>query len=185
MKANPAPLVDWYKEDVRIQDGGRFVKDTDGLLIQNVTAEDDGIYKCRAIVLDTGNIQDRDIRVEVCSYYNVAIFIISAQISWYDIFKNRYEMAFEREKWFFFFLFYLLIAFVCSRKIAKRISYSVQMTLWEGKKNYIPFQNFFHILFYFYGVFVNFSSLYFLNIWRIINWELYSLFVLYSYKNID
>jgi len=65
VKANPAPLVDWYKEDVRIQDGGRFIKDTDGLLIQNVTAEDDGIYKCRAIVLDTGNIQDRDIRVEV------------------------------------------------------------------------------------------------------------------------
>lgn len=65
MKANPAPLVDWYREDVRIQDGGRFIKDTDGLLIQNVTAEDDGIYKCRAIVLDTGNIQDRDIRVEV------------------------------------------------------------------------------------------------------------------------
>lgn len=65
VKANPAPLVDWYKQDVRIQDGNGYVKDIDGLLIQNVTAEDDGIYKCRAIVLDTGNIQDRDIRVEV------------------------------------------------------------------------------------------------------------------------
>ncbi|CAI6366710.1 unnamed protein product [Macrosiphum euphorbiae] len=65
VKANPAPLVDWYKEDTRIQDGNGFVKDIDGLLIQNVTAEDDGLYKCRAIVLDTGNIQDRDIRVEV------------------------------------------------------------------------------------------------------------------------
>lgn len=66
VKANPAPLVDWYKEDKRIEDGNGFVKDIDGLLIQNVTAEDDGTYKCRAIVLDTGNIQDRDIRVEVC-----------------------------------------------------------------------------------------------------------------------
>jgi len=65
VKANPAPLVDWYKEDTRIQDGNGFVKDIDGLLIQNVTAEDDGLYKCRAIVLDTGNILDRDIRVEV------------------------------------------------------------------------------------------------------------------------
>lgn len=68
VKANPAPLVDWYKEDSRIQDGNRFIKDIDGLMIQNVTAEDDGIYKCRAIVLDTGNILDRDIRVEVRVY---------------------------------------------------------------------------------------------------------------------
>lgn len=65
VKANPAPLVDWYKEDIRILDGDRYVKDIDGLLIQNVTAEDDGYYKCRALVLDTGNIQDRTIRVEV------------------------------------------------------------------------------------------------------------------------
>ncbi|XP_050547079.1 fasciclin-2-like isoform X1 [Daktulosphaira vitifoliae] len=65
VKANPAPLVDWYREDTRIQDSSRFVKETDGLVIQNVTAEDDGIYKCRAIVLDTGNIQDKNIRVEV------------------------------------------------------------------------------------------------------------------------
>lgn len=72
VKANPAPLVDWYKQDARIQDGHGFVKDIDGLLIQNVTAEDDGIYKCRAIVLDTGNIQDRDIRVEVRGDYTIA-----------------------------------------------------------------------------------------------------------------
>ncbi|XP_025420023.1 fasciclin-2-like isoform X1 [Sipha flava] len=65
VKADPAPLIDWYKQDARIQDGNGFVKDIDGLLIQNVTAEDDGIYKCRAIVLDTGSILDRDIRVEV------------------------------------------------------------------------------------------------------------------------
>lgn len=67
VKADPAPLIDWYKQDQRIQDGNGFVKDIDGLLIQNVTAEDDGIYKCRAIVLDTGSILDRDIRVEVRS----------------------------------------------------------------------------------------------------------------------
>jgi neurocan core protein len=71
VKADPAPLIDWYKQDARIQDGNGFVKDIDGLLIQNVTAEDDGIYKCRAIVLDTGSILDRDIRVEVRSYYTV------------------------------------------------------------------------------------------------------------------
>ncbi|XP_050443303.1 fasciclin-2 isoform X2 [Adelges cooleyi] len=65
VKANPAPLVEWYRADTKIQDGNRFVKEYDGLVIQNVTAEDDGIYKCRAIVLDTGNIKDRDIRVEV------------------------------------------------------------------------------------------------------------------------
>lgn len=68
VKANPAPMVDWYKQDTRIVDGNRYVKDIDGLLIQNVTAEDDGIYKCRAIVIDTGNIQDRDIRVEVYDF---------------------------------------------------------------------------------------------------------------------
>lgn len=65
VKANPAPLVDWYKESNKIEDSHRFVKDIDGLLIQNVTAEDDGVYKCRALVLAMGNIQDRNIRVEV------------------------------------------------------------------------------------------------------------------------
>lgn len=67
VKADPAPVVEWYKETKRIEDSRGFIKDIDGLLIQNVTAEDDGIYKCRALVTYTGNIQDRDIRVEVCS----------------------------------------------------------------------------------------------------------------------
>lgn len=155
MKANPAPLVDWYKEDVRIQDGGRFVKDTDGLLIQNVTAEDDGIYKCRAIVLDTGNIQDRDIRVEVCSYYNVAIFIISAQISWYDIFKNRYEMAFEREKWFFFFFYFTYLSRLCV--VAKLQNVFLIVFKWrceKEKKTIFHFKTFFTSFF----IFMVFSS---------------------------
>lgn len=65
VKAIPAPLIEWYKEKKKIQDSNRIVKENDGLMIQNVTAEDDGIYNCRAIVVDTGNIQDRDIRVEV------------------------------------------------------------------------------------------------------------------------
>lgn len=42
-----------------------FVIDTDGLVIKNVTEADDGIYICRAIVLDTGELSERNIKVEV------------------------------------------------------------------------------------------------------------------------
>lgn len=42
-----------------------YVVETDGLLIKNVTESDDGVYNCRAIVITSGELNDRSIRVEV------------------------------------------------------------------------------------------------------------------------
>jgi hypothetical protein len=41
------------------------VVETDGLLIRKVTEADDGEYVCRAIVLETGELSERRINVEV------------------------------------------------------------------------------------------------------------------------
>ena len=43
----------------------RYIMEVDGLLIKNVQVTDDGIYTCRAFVMDTGDLQRREIKVEV------------------------------------------------------------------------------------------------------------------------
>ncbi|KAF4523467.1 hypothetical protein B566_EDAN014993 [Ephemera danica] len=58
--ANPAPMVDWLKNSEMIS-----TVETDGLLIRKVTEADDGVYVCRAIVLETGELAERHINVEV------------------------------------------------------------------------------------------------------------------------
>lgn len=63
--ANPAPHVDWLINGGQVPKDPRYVMETDGLLIKNVQATDDGIYTCRAFVMDTGDLQKRDIKVEV------------------------------------------------------------------------------------------------------------------------
>ncbi|PSN54959.1 Fasciclin-2 [Blattella germanica] len=63
--ANPAPLVNWLRNGEQVQTEEHFVVEPDGLTIKNATEEDDGIYTCRAIVIDTGELAERNIRVEV------------------------------------------------------------------------------------------------------------------------
>ena len=46
-------------------EGDRYVIETDGLLIKNVDYEDAGTYTCRARVLETGSLEERDIKLEV------------------------------------------------------------------------------------------------------------------------
>ncbi|BET00679.1 Fibronectin type III domain [Nesidiocoris tenuis] len=61
----PAPRVEWRVNGQALQPRGRFIAETDGLLIQNVEVADDGTYTCRAFVFDTGELSERHIKVEV------------------------------------------------------------------------------------------------------------------------
>jgi len=48
-----------------ILSGDRYVIESDGLLIKSINQEDAGTYTCRARVSETGNLEERDIRLEV------------------------------------------------------------------------------------------------------------------------
>ncbi|KAJ9592055.1 hypothetical protein L9F63_001394, partial [Diploptera punctata] len=65
VSANPAPLVNWLRNGEQLQTDNHFVVDTDGLIIKKATEEDDGVYTCRAIVIDTGELAERNIHVQV------------------------------------------------------------------------------------------------------------------------
>uniref|UniRef100_A0A1B0GL92 Putative neural cell adhesion molecule l1 n=1 Tax=Lutzomyia longipalpis TaxID=7200 RepID=A0A1B0GL92_LUTLO len=63
--ARPAPSIDWLRNGDPIKTGDRYVVRTHGLLIRSVEEADDGIYTCRAAVIQTGELVERNIRVEV------------------------------------------------------------------------------------------------------------------------
>lgn len=56
---------DWLREGDQIKSSDRFVIKHDGLLIKNVQASDDGTYTCRAAVIQTGELSERNIRLDV------------------------------------------------------------------------------------------------------------------------
>lgn len=110
MTANPAPVVDWLRNGEQIPLGGRYVVETDGLLIVKATEADDGTYTCRAVVINTGELSERNIRVEVsvthfgsipcgvihcCSYMSVTYYLKSIWAAGVvcHLFRNEYYFS--------------------------------------------------------------------------------------------
>nr|AAC47655.1 leechCAM [Hirudo medicinalis] len=60
----PKPEVSWRYKDRKL-DSERYTKVEDGLLIKNITTEDDGIYQCSANVENDGRFDFKTIKVEV------------------------------------------------------------------------------------------------------------------------
>lgn len=66
VRGDPFPYIDWYKGDELIgEKEEKYIRETDGLIIPNVTEADDGTYKCSALVPVTGVYKTRNINVEV------------------------------------------------------------------------------------------------------------------------
>ena len=53
--------------------GDRYVVETDGLLIKEVVHSDAGTYTCRARVLETGSLEERDIKLEASARIDFVI----------------------------------------------------------------------------------------------------------------
>lgn len=58
-------VPDWLRNGDQIKSSDRFVIKHDGLLINDVRESDDGVYTCRAAVIQTGELMERNIRLDV------------------------------------------------------------------------------------------------------------------------
>lgn len=65
VRANPPANIDWLKESLIISTGDQYVIESDGLLIKGVTRANAGIFTCRARVPQTGELEEKDIRLDV------------------------------------------------------------------------------------------------------------------------
>lgn len=63
--AHPPASIDWMRNGDPIKSSEKYVLNNNGLLIKNVQESDDGIYTCRAAVIQTGELQERNIRLDV------------------------------------------------------------------------------------------------------------------------
>lgn len=75
VEARPSPRIEWKLNGEPVPQDGRHIIETDGLIIKNVRADDDGTYICRALVLETGQLQEKKIKVEVGERYSGFLFL--------------------------------------------------------------------------------------------------------------
>jgi len=65
VRANPPATIDWQKNGQAFSTNNQYVIENDGVLIREVSLEDDTYFTCRARVQSTGQLDERRIRVEV------------------------------------------------------------------------------------------------------------------------
>lgn len=63
VQANPAPIISWERGGIPITSKDRYIVDAKGLIVNNIKESDDGVYVCRAVVVKTGHIKTRNIKV--------------------------------------------------------------------------------------------------------------------------
>jgi len=66
------------------------VIETDGLLIKNVDYNDAGTYTCRARVLETGSLEERDIKLEVIKNQFPFIFYVKSRRAFSNLMFPKY-----------------------------------------------------------------------------------------------
>lgn len=59
------------------ENNDKYIRETDGLIITNVTEADDGTYKCSALVPVTGVYKTRNINVSIRFFFSVWIVVVS------------------------------------------------------------------------------------------------------------
>jgi len=64
VSGQPVPSVSWRHKGEKIQTGGRYEYQYEGLKIMNITEEDNGRYICRAEVAAEGRLKEKQIDVE-------------------------------------------------------------------------------------------------------------------------
>ncbi|PIK47546.1 putative neural cell adhesion molecule 1-like, partial [Apostichopus japonicus] len=63
---NPKPSIEWYHNNVRVYDDGKYSIDPDvGLTISNITRDDEGPFTCRATIRSLSETKAMDIEVDV------------------------------------------------------------------------------------------------------------------------
>jgi len=65
VRASPPANIDWLKESLIISTGNQYIIESDGLVIHRVSKENAGTYTCRARVPETGELEERDIQLDV------------------------------------------------------------------------------------------------------------------------
>ena len=70
VEGQPSPEVSWKYRGQKIENGGRYlIEPNEGLYINNITTEDNGLYECRASVESMAKFDTRDITVYVHSTF--------------------------------------------------------------------------------------------------------------------